>query len=136
MKTPFIINGPHWVIMLIAVGLLGCNNPTLQKELPTALEIATAPDMAAAQKRDSPCLPGAIPTQWGRIWVDDNGDMIGIVFATAQGDYFERKDGTHACFFNLHRPVQSIDEAQVLNDRSNNGREIVPVEISVDKRWH
>jgi hypothetical protein len=80
-----------------------CNAPTLQKDLPIAFEKSGTPNVGAIVETKESDLAINAPTQAGYVWLNDNGEVIGIIFMTAQGDLFQSEDAAHSGFININQ---------------------------------
>jgi len=86
---------------ILAFGLAACNNPTLQKNLPIVVEKSGTPDVGDIVEMKESEQSVNTPTQAGYVWLNDNGEVIGIIFMTAQGDLFQSKDGDYSGLINI-----------------------------------
>jgi hypothetical protein len=105
MKSQFIINVTH-LIIIIVVSLLACNRFIPQRDFSTNYEKSGFTDILTADTAENKYPPRTKPTQLGRILLDTNGEVMGVMFLTDRGDFFESKDGTHAFFVIRHQAPQ------------------------------
>ena len=129
-----VIRTPLLIVM--AVALLACIRPTPQKELPTTFEETGHTDIRVVDTMESKYPQMAMPTHLGRILLNSEGDVIGVIFLTDRGDFLESKDGTHTCFIIRYQTTRKHPEGPLLKRFANNDEKITPIEISREKQWN
>ncbi len=88
-------------IVILTIGFLACNNPVCRKEMRNGFQDREHPLIAGMTINEELDLLFCTPTQMSRVWFNDRGEVIGILFSTPRGDLFENKNSVHSGFINM-----------------------------------
>lgn len=119
------------LLIVIGIGALACSRPTRQQELTTTFEKTGLSDMRAVDNMERKYQQMAMAAKIGRVLLDSKGEVIGVMFLTARGDFFESRDGKHASFI-----IRNHTENPLLKEFAKNDKKIMPIELSVEYQWH
>jgi hypothetical protein len=86
------------LLIAMGIGLLVCSRPTPQQELPPTFEKTGLSNIRPIETMEQKYPQIAMAAQVGLVLLNREGAVIGVMFLTDRGDYFESRDGTHACF--------------------------------------
>jgi len=103
------------LLIAMGIGVLACSRPTPQQELPTTFEKTSFSDIQAVGTMERKYPQMAMAKQVGRVLLNSKGEVIGVMFLTARGDFFESRDGKHASFI-----IRSYPENPVLKEVAKN----------------
>ncbi len=99
MQPPSMVNRMLWVIATV-LAVAAIIYPNMAKVLPALTREIAKPHTDVNGKAHA-TEGNTIPTQLARVWFNDHGDVVGILFSTPQGDFFESRDGSVSGFIRL-----------------------------------
>lgn len=104
------------LLIAMGIGLLACSRPTPQQELPTTFEKTGLFDIRAVETMERKSPQMAMAKQVGLVLLNSEGEVIGVMFLTDRGDFFESRDGKHASFISRNRPENLLLKEVAKND--------------------
>ncbi len=87
------VNRLRW-IMLTTVALMACNNPTVCNFASTISDKSSTSDTAQTDPLNFTPSSMTMSTHLGRVWCNEKGEVIGVIFSNTQGDYCESREKT------------------------------------------
>ena len=87
------------VLAGLMLGIIACNNPTTSKGSIPRLKKTTTSNVhpIGAMKDAGPTA--TMPTVLGQVMLGSDGQVIGILFSSPDGDFCENRNGQHTGFF-------------------------------------
>lgn len=84
---------------VLTIGIITCNNPMASKESIAKLKKTHTSNVHPIGAIKKEGHQTAMPAVLGQVMFGSDGQVVGILFSTPKGDYFENRNGTPTGFF-------------------------------------